>query len=123
MRNRLEADDALDRRGGDEPAHPSARARVVVHVDDVDMPGGLQSARELEHRVGVSTARRVDLHGDDELALAQLPLQQRLALGLRCCDHDLALAHDEPGPRAAILVHGARGSPRSRSASFRSSRR
>ena len=100
----LEADDALDGRGGDEPVHARPRARVVVHVDDIDVPGGLERPRQLEHRVRVPAARRIDLDGDDELAFAELSLKQRLALGLRRGDDDLALPHDELRARAAVLV-------------------
>jgi hypothetical protein len=74
VRDRLEPDHALDRRRGDEPVHPSTRARVVVDVDDVDVARLLQRSRELEHRVRAASSRRIDLDGDNELARAELPL-------------------------------------------------
>ena len=107
VRDGLQADDALDRRGGDEAAHTRPGSRVVVHVDDVDVPRALQRAGELEHRLGVSASRRVDLDRDHELAIAELALQHRLVLGLGRRDDELALADDEPGARAALLVDGA----------------
>src|SRR6187401_3026188 len=64
-------------------------------------------ARELEHRVRIPSARGVDLDGDDELAVAELAPEERLALWLARRDDDLALADDEARPRASILVHGA----------------
>ena len=106
VRDRFQPDHALDRRRGDETAHPSARTWVVVDVDDVHVARLLQRSRELEHRVRVAASRRVDLDGDDELACAELPLQECLALGLARRDDDLPLANDEPRARAAILVDG-----------------
>src|SRR5262245_25788385 len=102
--DRLEPDDSLDRGGGHEAAHARTGARVVVDVDDVDVPRRPQGTGELEHRMRVASAWRVDLDRDDELTLAELPLQDGLALGLARRDDDLALADDEPRARAAILV-------------------
>src|SRR5919109_330397 len=59
--NRLDAGEPLDRRGRHHPAHACPRAGVVVHVDDVHDTRGLQIAGELEHRLRVPSARRVDL--------------------------------------------------------------
>ena len=48
----------------------------------------------------------IDLHGDDELAGAELALEERLVLGLGRRDDELALAHDERRDGASALVDG-----------------
>jgi hypothetical protein len=74
MRDRLDARDPLDRRGGHQPAHARAGSRGVVDGEDVAVPGVPEGSRELEHSVGVAAAGRVDLYRDRELTGAELLL-------------------------------------------------
>ena len=49
-----------------DPAHPRARARVVVHVDELRLARVAHRARGRDQRLRVRAERRVELHGDDE---------------------------------------------------------
>ena len=106
VRDRLEPDDALDRRRGDEAAHPRSRARVVVDVDDVDVPRGLESVRQLEHRLCVSARGGSISTETTNSPGVELPLQQGLLRRLGRPHDELALAHDESRARTALLVDG-----------------
>jgi hypothetical protein len=83
---------------------PSACARVVVDVDEVRLSRILQCAAGLDERGVVGSQRRVELHRDDELLLAEHPRELCL---LRCSVGrvgQLALADDERRSGGAVLV-------------------
>ena len=91
---------------GHDPAHPRPRARVVVDVEELRAAGVADGARGFDERLGVRAERRVDLDGDDELALAQRARELRLLLRARRLRRRLALAHEERAGRAPLLVDG-----------------
>ena len=104
VRDRLEPDRPLDRDRAHDPAHPGAGARVVVDVDELGGARVLQRLRDLEHPGVRAAERRVELHRDDPLALAEHPGELVSAGASSMVDRRLALAEDERGTRLAGLV-------------------
>ena len=79
MRDRLEPALPLDRRGDHQRAHPGARRRVVVDVDEADASRLLQHARDLEQPRARAAERRIELDRDDPFVRAQCSRQAGLA--------------------------------------------
>ena len=89
VRDRLEARRPLDRARDHEGADPGPRCRVVVHVDEADEHP--RPRARAPPRAGRARTLRagVELHRDDELALAQRRAEPRLELLLAERDRDL----------------------------------
>ena len=64
----------------------------------------MSARRDVEHRLRVGAARRIDLDRDHELARGELSLQKRLDAGLRGHGGELALVDDERSRRTPVLV-------------------
>ena len=104
VRDRLEPDRPLDRDRAHDPAHSRASARVVVDVDELGGARVLERLRDFEHPGVRAAERRVELHRDDPLALAEHPGERGLGRSLLDLDRRLALPEDEWSARLAGLV-------------------
>ena len=102
--NRLEPDRAFDLDRQHQRAHRPG-GRVVVDVDEIGLARSLQRPRHVEHPHVAASEWRIDLDGDDELALPEHASQLGLFLLLGQAHDHLVLREDERPGRRSVLGH------------------
>ena len=78
VRDRLDAGLALQPHSRHQRVHARPRHRVVVDIDEPDLPGGREPAGHGHEPVERAALRRVELDADDPFPLAEGPGERRL---------------------------------------------
>ncbi len=109
VRDRLDAGVRARSRRRHDPAHARARARVVVHVDELRLARLADRMRRRDQRLGIRAERRIELHGDDERPRRRAGAAAASARSTAGTRRDrLALAHEERARRCAFSSTAAR---------------
>ena len=104
VRNRLHPGRPLDRDRRHDPAHSRAGPRVVVHVHELRLARLLQRSRRLDQALVRGAERRIELHRDYELPLAEQARELRLLGRGASGGGQLLLAHDQRPRGCSVLV-------------------